>query len=803
MKRAVYFVGAALVFGCGGTVQQEEPIAGNGTAGAPGRIAAGVSSPRGAEPAPQPEAPPFLFTPQPHAYKHRDQNIPTPDIASLPQLQMRFAQCFPELERKRAPIATSPSGGSGRGRAVKSSSGAKKKGRSAGKPSAMPSSLSSTVGSGAPATRPPSPAPQKREEARAKPKRAKDDAAKSAPPPPPAAAPMEAYGSADMAYARSEEAESADREGSAEDYGEDEDRALEAEEPPEPEYPYWTSGKKRIAGERLETPPPPPEPDPDDRFDDWGQAVYLSNDDTMSLSSAERVIFAIDNFLPLPAEHIRPHELLNYFSFDVAPVDPGNDFSVYAELDPDPRETGIYGLGMAVNGRPVTKQSRRNAAVTLVIDRSGSMSDEGRMDYLKRGLLKMLDELKYGDMVHVVLFDHEVCVPAENFVVGRDKRSKLEKVINALEPRGATDLHRGLSTGYEIADRSYGPSYSNRVIMITDALANTGVVDPRLITMISKFYDNRRIRLSGVGVGREFNDELLDRLTERGKGAYVFLGSEAEVDAVFGSHFISLIETTALDVHFRLHLPPSLRMNVFYGEESSTVKSDVQEIHYFANTSQLFLSDLMARGGKLRPEDGVMLTIEYKDPESNQGMVEEYAFELGPLMNHTRNVKKGRFIMAWVDMLAAMAERPVPSYYRGGAGSWQDDDARQKCEAGQEELSRLSRDLGNDPEVIRVKELFVKYCARYERPRNPVKRDNTPPRPILARRPMITPWRRARRAARRPTSLVGDRGGGAFGEGGVVRSPLSRETWAWGASHRRRATGRGGHGSLRPRRRSP
>ena len=79
--------------------------------------------------------------------------------------------------------------------------------------------------------------------------------------------------------------------------------------------------------------------------------------------------------------------------------------------------------------------------------------------------------------------------------------------------------------------------------------------------------------------------------------------------------------------------------------------------------------------------------------------------------------------MACVDMIAAMAERPVPSYSHRCVGSWQDEEAWGKCEDGQVELSRLSSDLTNDPEVIRVKELFVKYCARYERPRNPVKRN--------------------------------------------------------------------------------
>ncbi|MDJ0763330.1 MAG: VWA domain-containing protein [Myxococcota bacterium] len=459
-------------------------------------------------------------------------------------------------------------------------------------------------------------------------------------------------------------------------------------------------------------------------YEDWGAAIYLSNDDTMSLSSAQRVIYAIDNFLPLPLAHIRPHELLNYFSFQTAPVAPGNDFSVLAEIAPDEREPGIYTLALAVRGRPIDKASRRNAAVTLVVDRSGSMADEGRMDYLKQGLTRMIDELKTGDMVHMVLFDHEVCVPTENFVVGRDDNRHLKRVIDALEPRGSTDVHRGLSRGYTIADQRYQPTYSNRVIAITDALTNTGVTNAQMISMISKYYNDRRIRLSGVGVGREFNDALLNRLTERGRGAYVFLGNRAEVDVVFGSRFISLIETTANDVHFRLHLPPSLRMNVFYGEESSTVKSDVQEIHYFAETTQLFLSDLMARGKILRPQDSAMLTIEYKDPETGEALVEEVAFNLGDISIGRFNVAKARLIMAWIDLLALMAARSMPASHRhaGTAGSWQDPEGWHQCVAGTEALHRLKTGISEDPEVRRMLDLWNKYCARYERPRHPKRR---------------------------------------------------------------------------------
>ncbi len=462
--------------------------------------------------------------------------------------------------------------------------------------------------------------------------------------------------------------------------------------------------------------------DPNDGYHDWGASLYLSNDDTMSLSSAQRVIYAIDHFLPLPAEHIRPHELLNYFSFDTAPVGREDDFSVEASIAPDPEQEGIYSLAMAVRGRPLGLEERRNANLSIVIDRSGSMSSDGRMTFLKRGLEHMTEELKTGDMVHLVLFDHEVCTAVENFVVGRDRPAVLMDAVRHLEPRGSTDLHAGLTAGYQIADRSYQPTYTNRVVMITDAIANTGITDEQLISTVGRFYDERRIRLSGVGVGRDFNDGLLDKLTERGKGAYVFLGSEAEVDAVFGPRFVSLIETTALDVHFRLHLPPSLRMNVFYGEESSTVKEDVQAIHYFANTSQLFLSDLMARDGELRPQDSVMLTVEYEDPESGDERVEEFAFNLGEISEASRNVRKGRLVMHFVDGLAWMAARPMPSAWGSHGDSWNDGEAWEACAAGRGELASMAKGLEGDPEVQRVTGLWDLYCARYSQPREPVRR---------------------------------------------------------------------------------
>jgi Ca-activated chloride channel family protein len=481
-------------------------------------------------------------------------------------------------------------------------------------------------------------------------------------------------------------------------------------------------------------------PEPQQPDEGFGAAIYLSNDDTMSLSSAQRVIWAIDRYQPIKQSQIRPHELLNYFSFQTAPVPTDRDFSVVANLAPSTTDANIYSLALAVKGRSVTAATRRNVNLAYAIDRSGSMAAEGRMDYLKRGLLRSLQELKNGDVVHISLFDTTACNLAQNFVVGRDPMQRLEQLISRIQPRGSTNLYDGLTQAYHSADVAYQPGYSNRVVLITDALANEGVTDETLIGMVGQNYDARRIRLSGVGVGSQFNDSLIDRLTERGRGGYVFLGSEAEVDAVFGSRFVSLVETVANDVHFKLSLPPSLAMNVFYGEEASTVKERVQAIHYFANTSQLFLSDLKTRDGYLHYQDDLMLSIEYEDPETQAKMVEEYAFNLGQIWGDSRNVKKAQLLTRFIRELGAMAERPLPSRYGYSAAAWYDDDAYGKCGAVRGELASLASGIEDDPEVRRVQGLWDTFCSRYAVPQYappPPPPYQPPPPPVY--RPQPTP----------------------------------------------------------------
>ncbi|MES2640801.1 MAG: VWA domain-containing protein [Myxococcota bacterium] len=384
---------------------------------------------------------------------------------------------------------------------------------------------------------------------------------------------------------------------------------------------------------------------------DWGATVYLSNDDSMSLASAQRLLWAIQNKGAVTTAQVRPHELLNYFSFETDPVRSGDTFSVKGSAEQTAPD--VLTFAFAVKG---VVPARTPLDLTMVLDRSGSMSAEGRMDYLKRGLVKMSDQLVRGDRVDLVLFDDQVCTPLENYVVGRDDPSLLLNAIGQLAPRGSTDVDLGLKEGYRIAKGRTGADAAGRnarMMLISDALLNTGDIDPNTVTEVAKAYEESDIRLTAVGVGRDFNDKVLDMLTEKGKGAYVYLGSEAVVDRVFGVGFPSLVQTIAHDVRFALDLPPSLAMKRFYGEESSTNKEDVQPIHYYAGTTQLFLQDLQLNGRPV-PNDPVKLTVEWSDVKTGAARNQVFTTTVGALLDSDpRNMRKARALMGWTDLILA------------------------------------------------------------------------------------------------------------------------------------------------------
>ncbi len=101
-----------------------------------------------------------------------------------------------------------------------------------------------------------------------------------------------------------------------------------------------------------------------------------------------------DGHLP-PAEAVRVEEFVNALDYG-DPPSAEDDFALHAEGAPTPFGGGdrYRLLRFAVKAREVDPADRKPAALTFVVDVSGSMAQENRLGLVKRSLGLLLDELR-------------------------------------------------------------------------------------------------------------------------------------------------------------------------------------------------------------------------------------------------------------------------------------------------------------------------------------------------------------------------------------------------------------------------
>jgi hypothetical protein len=257
--------------------------------------------------------------------------------------------------------------------------------------------------------------------------------------------------------------------------------------------------------------------------------------------------------------------------------------------------------------------------LALVIDKSGSMSAGDKMPRVKQALLTMVNQLRPNDVVSITVFDSyaEVLVPAEKVGDGE----KLRRAIRCLEPGSSTNLHAGLMLGYREALKNFNREGVNRVILLTDGIANTGVTHPQQISRESLKYNQEGIDLSTIGVGLELDKNLLQTLAKSGRGLFHFVADTQDIEKVFVSEYQSLVAPVARDVELKVEYDSSLELEEIYGYEprysSHRVTIPVDDMNN--GLTQVVLMKFKAKG---KSENSVRVKLSYFDIDKNRRIEE-------------------------------------------------------------------------------------------------------------------------------------------------------------------------------------
>ncbi|MEU5835221.1 von Willebrand factor type A domain-containing protein [Streptomyces diacarni] len=272
------------------------------------------------------------------------------------------------------------------------------------------------------------------------------------------------------------------------------------------------------------------------------RSTFALDVDTASYGYAARTLR--DGARPAPRT-VRTEEFVN--SFPQGYERPAGDgFSVSA----DGARTGEEGWSLMRVGLATKKSDpdapRRPAALTFVLDVSGSMGGPGRLDLVKEALEAAAGELRASDSVSLVTFSGRAETVLPMTRLGDGGRARFQDAVASLKAGSSTDLSAGLRRGYRQAAEHRRAKATNRVVLMSDALANTGKTDAAaILASVERYRKEQGISLFGVGVGSQYGDALMERLTNKGDGHTVYVSTRRQARDVFVNQLPRNVELRA------------------------------------------------------------------------------------------------------------------------------------------------------------------------------------------------------------------------------------------------------------------
>lgn len=365
-----------------------------------------------------------------------------------------------------------------------------------------------------------------------------------------------------------------------------------------------------------------------DRFNDFEENQFLSVTDqpvsTFSIdadgASYAYVRRMITSETDVPKAAVRTEELINYFPLNYDQPTGGAPIAVNGEVADCPWADGHKLIRIGLQGKTIPNLPPSN--IVLLIDVSGSMSSDDKLELLKEGFEILVDQFDAQDRIAIVTYAGSAGVVLES--TPGDEKTKIKKAINKLGSGGSTAGAEGIITAYEIAQENFIPGGNNRVIIGTDGDFNVGPSSQEeLVSLIEEKRDlGIFLTVLGVGTGN-LNDGMLEQIADNGNGTYEYIDNLEQAKKVFVYDFGKLY-TVAKDVKVQVVFNPDIvsqyrligyENRLLTEEEFETDSTDAGEIGAGQNITALY--EIIPTNSGLDNVPTFTIDFKYKEPDSD------------------------------------------------------------------------------------------------------------------------------------------------------------------------------------------
>lgn len=207
--------------------------------------------------------------------------------------------------------------------------------------------------------------------------------------------------------------------------------------------------------------------------------------------------------------------------------------------------------------------------LSLVLDRSGSMQGQ-KLAKVKLAAANLVRRLRPQDRLSLVIFDTEVeiAVPPTS---GGDKDA-IQRAIQGINSRATTNLSGGWLQGCRLVGQNMAEGAVNRVILLSDGLANVGVRNPSQLVAMAGGKRGEGITTTAFGVGDDFSEDVMAGMAREGGGAFYFIDTPDQAPAFFDEELADLGSVVGQNLTITIETEPPVR--------------GLQQLHNYPHTQQ-------------------------------------------------------------------------------------------------------------------------------------------------------------------------------------------------------------------------
>ncbi len=274
----------------------------------------------------------------------------------------------------------------------------------------------------------------------------------------------------------------------------------------------------------------------------------------------------------------------------------------------------------------VANSARAPLNLALVLDRSGSMSGF-KLTQAKQAAKQLVSQLTANDRLSIVHYGSDVKSMAGLFATTENKERMLS-YIDGIWDDGGTNIGAGLATGRDLLLASKSDFKVNRLILISDGQPTEGVTDADGLNSVVRETKAQGISVSSIGVGTDFNEDLMQGFAELGSGAYAYLADASQLGTIFSKDLNQAGTQVARNVTLTFELPAGVELGEVLGyravQTGSTVRVTMPD--FAASQLERVVARVVVGGGAAGSAiDVAKLRLDYTDLLKNEGVSTEAA----------------------------------------------------------------------------------------------------------------------------------------------------------------------------------